>query len=354
MPRSRPQYLQRHTNRHGNSVWYFQRGDGPLIRIRGEFGTPEFQDAYEAAKRGEVVKQPSAGAGRSGSLQWLYERYRESEAWAKELSPATRRQRENIFEHVMAAGGSEPFKAFTRKNIEASKDKRRDTPAQARNFLDAMRGLFRWAKVNEHVDVDPTEGVSNPARSSKAPGFPAWTEDDVTSYESKWPEGTKERVWLHVLLYTGLRRGDAVLLGRQHVRNGVATLKTEKTGTEVAIPILPILAKTIAAGPCGDLAFICGDRKQPFTKESFGNVFSAAARAAGVKKSAHGIRKLGATRAAENGATVAELEALFGWEGGAMASLYTRTADRRRLSKSAGPKLAKAEEEVRPATEKAL
>jgi hypothetical protein len=36
---------------------------------------------------------------------------------------------------------------------------------------------------------------------------------------------------------------------------------------------------------------------------------------------------------AQNGATVAELEAIFGWHGGGMASLYTREADRVRLAK---------------------
>jgi hypothetical protein len=58
-----------------------------------------------------------------------------------------------------------------------------------------------------------------------------------------------------------------------------------------------------------------------------------------VRKSAHGVRKIGATRAAENGATVAELEAIFGWQGGGMASLYTRAADRARLAKVAMKKL---------------
>jgi len=58
-------------------------------------------------------------------------------------------------------------------------------------------------------------------------------------------------------------------------------------------------------------------------------------------KSAHGVRKIGATRAAENGATVSELEAIFGWQGGRMASLYTRAADRARLSKGAIGKLAR-------------
>jgi integrase len=214
------------------------------------------------------------------------------------------------------------------------------TPAQARNFLDAMRGLFRWALDAGHVRVDPTLGIGRPPRPKDNPGFPVWTEGDVARYEARWPMGTKERVWLDVLLYTGLRRGDAVQLGRQHVRDGVATLRTEKTGITVTIPILPALATTLAAGPCGELAFICGEAGRPFTKESFGNAFRDACRAAGVSKSAHGVRKIGATRAAENGATVAELEAIFGWQGGGMASLYTRAADRARLAKSAMPKMA--------------
>lgn len=97
--------------------------------------------------------------------------------------------------------------------------------------------------------------------------------------------------------------------------------------------------KILQAGPCADLAFICGENSGPFTKESFGNVFREACNAAGVAKSAPGVRKIGATRAGNNGATVAELEAIFGWQGGGMASLYTRAADRARLAKGAMAKL---------------
>jgi integrase len=121
------------------------------------------------------------------------------------------------------------------------------------------------------------------------------------------------------VIYTGLRRGDAVRLGRQHVRNGVATIKTEKTGTEVTLPILLVLARTLEAGPCGDLTFIAGEYGRPLTKESFGNLFRKACRDAGLhNRFAHGLRKAAATRAANAGATVAELEAIFGWQGGTM------------------------------------
>ena len=63
-------------------------------------------------------------------------------------------------------------------------------------------------------------------------------------------------------------------------------------------------------------------------------------RRAGIKKSAHGVRKISAARVAESGASEKELDALFGWDGGRMASLYTRKADRDRLAREAMEKMA--------------
>jgi integrase len=335
MPRPRPPHLHREQSRHRRVTWYVRRHHGPRIRIRAEFGTPEFEAEYRAALDGTPIKRTKQEA--VGTLQWLWERYRETTAWTA-LSVATRRQRENIMRHVLLQSGHEQAAAIKRQHVVAGRDRRARTPAQARNFLDAVRGLFRWALDAGHVKTDPTSGVKNPPRPKTA-GFPVWTEDDVDQYERRWPIGTKERVWLAVLLYTGLRRGDAVRLGRQHIRHGVATLRTEKTDVTVTIPILPVLDEVLKAGPCADLAFICGENGGPLTKESFGNVFRDACNAAGVTKSAHGVRKIGATRAANNGATVAELEAIFGWNGGRMASLYTRAADRARLAKGAMAKL---------------
>lgn len=337
MPRPRPLYLHRQVNRHGTPAWYIRRRGSPAIRIRGEYGTPEFTAAYEAAMAGKPAKKPHSAA--AGTLEWLWAQYRKTTFWA-ELRPATRRQRENIMLHVLEESGKVSAAAITTKHVAAGRDRRFGTPAQARNFLDCLRGLFRWAAEAKHVPADPTVGVRNPRRKD-GDGFPVWTEEEIDRYQARWPIGTKERVWIDVLLYTGLRRGDAVRLGRQHVRDGIASLRTEKSREKitVTIPILPVLAVTLAAGPTSDLAYICGEAGKPLTKETFGNKFRVACTAAGVSKSAHGLRKAGATRAAENGATVAELEAIFGWSGGAMASLYTRSADRKRLAEAAARKL---------------
>ena len=311
MPRIRPPHLHRETSRHGVTAWYVRVRKGPRIRLRAAYGTPEFDAEYRAAVDGAAAPAAMAAAGNK-SLAWLIARYRETSAWAA-LSLATRRQRENIFKHVIKSAGAKAFIAITKDHIAAGRDRRAATPAQARNFLDAMRGLFRWATEAGFRKDDPTLAVKNP-KKKKGPGFPIWTEEDAEAYERRWPIGTRQRVWFDVLCYTGGRRGDAVKIGKQHVRDGVATFRTEKSGetVTVTIPVLPVLARTLEAGPCGDLAFIVGAMGHPLTKESFGNDFSKAARQAGVRKSAHGVRKIAATRAANAGATVSELNAIFG------------------------------------------
>jgi integrase len=201
-----------------------------------------------------------------------------------------------------------------------------------------MRGLFRWALEREHVAIDPTAGVKAPRPRTE--GFHAWTEAEISQYEARWPLGTRERLAFGVLLYTGLRRGDAVRAGPAMVTGGLLTIKTEKTGRELVLPILAPLRQSLEAGPVGRETWIAGERGGPLTKESFGTWFKSACKGAGLAHcSAHGLRKAGATRAANGGATVAQLEAIFGWDGGGMASLYTKKADRERLAREAMSKL---------------
>jgi integrase len=341
MPRPRFPYLRKERTRHGAIAWYVRKGGGgPRIRIRGVYGSEEFMTAYHAAVAGEA-QRPSKEA--SGTLGWLIERYKDSGAWAR-LSAATQSQRRNIYKHVCKTAGKEPFTAITKKVIIAGRDRRKATPFAANDFLKAMRALFQWALDSDFIKSDPTEGVEG--LGHKTEGFHVWTDEEIARFEARWPIGTRERLALAILLYTGLRRGDAAMLGRQHVRDGVITFRTAKTGAMVTIPMLPELAEIIAATKTGDLAFIATPSGRPMTKESFGNWFKDACRAAGVPGTAHGLRKAGATRAANNGATEKELEAIFGWTGGRMASLYTRQADRVKLARSAIKKLVKPKDET--------
>jgi integrase len=272
------------------------------------------------------------------SLEWLVKRYMEVSAF-KDLSEATRKQRSNILKGVVDKAGKVAYRDISRSSIINGREDRADTPAQARNYLDAMRGLFRWAVDAEHINVDPTQGVKNPKRKP-GPGFEIWLDAEVAAYRERWPVGTRERVWLEVLIGVGARRGDAVIVGRQHVRDGMLSVETQKEGVWAFAPILPEMQEAIDAGPTGDLTFIVGKNGRNLTKETFGNMFRTACNAAGVKKSAHGLRKYAATRYAELGLSESELETIFGWvRGSAMAAHYSKTAERQRIAKGASEKI---------------
>ena len=271
-------------------------------------------------------------------LAGAIELYRQSSAW-RTLSTATRRQRDNIFRKVLETAGKERIASISQKAIFAGYERRAATPAAARNFLETMRGLMRWAVKADLIKSDPTHDAK--ASTVRSDGFPAWTDDDIATFQARWPIGTRERVAFDILLYTGLRRGDAVTLGRQHIKGGIARLTTEKTGEPVFISIEPEFAATLAAGPCGDLTFIRSEGGRPMAEELFGNWFRTACRAAGIRKSAHGLRKAGATRDANRGFTESELEAKYGWRGGQMASKYTWLMNRERLSVNAAERARK-------------
>jgi integrase len=334
-------HLERRVSRHGRVCWYVRRGHGLRTRLHAPIGTPEFEDEYLGALRGG----PSDHKGPTvGTLGWLWERYCDSSAWSC-LSKATQRQRENIMKHVLKAAGEAPLGEITRKVIVEGRERRKGTPSQANNFLKLMRGLFTWAIEAEYLKSNPAEAVK--AVKTKTASFRAWEEDDVEKFERRWPLGARERLALTVLLYTGLRRGDAARLGRQHIKNGRISVATEKTGTQVTIPLAPELVEAIKAVKLKGLTFVAQGNGQPLTKESFGNWFGETCKGAGLQGyNAHGLRKLAATRLAINGATVHELNAVFGWTGSKMALHYVVQADRARLGAGGAAKNKKPEAAV--------
>ena len=143
MPRPRPPHLHHERTRHGKFVWVVRIGKGPRTRLRAAYGTPEFDLEYNAALNG--ARPSNATTPSKASLQWLWDSYRETGAWTA-LALSTRRQRENIMLHVLKESATKPYAAIRAEHIQAWTDRRSNTPSASRNFLDTMKGLFRWAK----------------------------------------------------------------------------------------------------------------------------------------------------------------------------------------------------------------
>lgn len=325
MNRKLPLYVHKQQTRHGKWVFYFRMGKGKRIRLPSPSDS-SFKEAYRAALTGESIATPAVSAG---TLQWLWDKYtNESARWAG-YSDATRKQQRLIMDKVLANNANKALSLFTQDVIQAAVDRRHETPAMAANFMKVMRGLFSWAKKMRFVVADPTIDIDLP--EYKTSGFPAWTVDDVISYRQKHLVGTAQRLAMELMLLAGLRRSDVVRAGVQHISGKVLSMVTAKTGAKIAVELSDDLISMIHRTPRQGLNLIESSQGKPFARESFGNWFRDACTEAGVSKSAHGLRKLSATMAAEGGAATHQLLAQYGWTNISTAEVYTKGIDRQRL-----------------------
>jgi integrase len=195
--------------------------------------------------------------------------------------------------------------------------------------------MFSWALEDEHIAWNPARDV--PLTKTGSTGFHTWDVSEVEKFEQRHPVGTKARLALALLMWTGVRRSDVVLLGKQHVREGWLKFTQQKNRSRkpvtIEIPILADDALKVDASPTGDLTFLVSQRGRPFAVSAFGNWFRTRCDEAGLPQcSAHGLRKAGATIAAENGATEHQLISIFGWSTSKEAERYTKTAQRKKMA----------------------
>ena len=343
-------YVYEDVDRWGNVRLYFWRGRGyRKARIVERPGSEEFDHRYHELLRecdtGRLRVTPRDGPA-AGTFRWLCIEHFKSLAF-NQLDPRTQRVTrlivERMFLEPIARGATEvfgdcPVHRFGAAAVRILRDRRADKPEAANNRIRRLRRIFSWALDSgiAGVATNPARQVSllKPARQG---GFPCWTPADIERFEARHAIGTKARLALALLLYTGVRRSDLVLLGRQHLRAGRLRFLQQKgrkrSPITIDVPLLPILREIIEASETGDLAFLVTEHGQPFSAAGFTNWFRDRCNEAGLPNlSAHGLRKAGATRAAENGATAHQLMAIFGWRTIKQAEAYTRAAERAKLA----------------------
>jgi integrase len=326
-------------DRHGNVRVYFRRKGQRKIRLSETPGTDAFDQEYQRAFRGETRAAPAGGNGAAmpGTMRWLCQQYYGSAAF-QSLQPTTRKVRRQILDLICERAGRFQHSTMEPQHVAKLRDEKAAFPEAANARVKALRQLFAWAMTPEYcyASKNPARQVAY-LRSNNPDGFRAWSEEDVARYEVRHPLGTKARLALDLLLYTGVRRSDVVRLGPQMERNGHLVFTEAKGGTRISktheLPILPPLRRSIDASPIGHLVYLVTAFGRPHSVKAFGNWFHRRCREAGLEDglSAHGLRKLGAQRCVEAGATEHQLMALFGWTTTKQAAIYTRKANRARL-----------------------
>ena len=352
-----PKHCCWNIDRHGKRRVRFRK-HGFTTYLTGTPWSEEFMLQYAAALDGVKAQASNIGAGRTvaGSVGALVAAYIDPLSKSSPFKTGaleTQRTRRNILENFRTAYGHLPLfrtdssgrrtMLLTREHVQRIVNEKAATPFAQRNFLNTLHAMFKWAMGEGRIPDDPTLGVTR--QKAKSTGYKTWSEDHISSLEAKYAIGTKERLAVALILYTGLRRSDVVKIGRQHVHNCVLIIDQGKTeGGEEAhleIPVHPKLREIIDSTPMiGVKTFLVTYFGKPYMAAGFGNWFRELCDEAGCFDiSAHGGRKATARRLAEIGCSANQIAAITGHASLSEVQRYTKAADRKRMAQEAMKKL---------------
>lgn len=345
-------YVYEDVDRHGNVRIYFWRKGTKKVRLREPLGSPQFIARYHELLAGGMAPGTPDNSNRTvfGTWRWLCEEYMRSDGF-RGLDRTTQEKRRGILESTFIEpiypGAVErfndmPFVRMTAKCVRVLRDRKgRALPAAANLRIKNIGYVFAWAiKEDEIKDITSNPARDVPKLKGGPNGYHTWTPEEIDQFERRHPIGTTARLALAIFKYTGVRKSDAVRLGRQHARSGWFRFRAYKNRNrhpvDMAIPILPELQAIIDASPTGDLTYLVTGSGRPFSIKGFGNKFREWCDEAGLPHcSAHGVRKASACLAAEEGATSHQLQSMFGWKSIQEAERYTQAAQRKKMAAAA-------------------
>lgn len=333
----------------GRWRYYFRRRRGAKrIPLPGQPGEPEFMEAYMlACAETETTEPLKALPSARGSVDALCEAYYMRCTAFLVLRPSTRATYRNVLDNFRDTEddkgrkhGTKPAALLRSHHVQSMLTAKLKSggPHAANNLLSVMRLLFEFAITDNCVRTNPTAGVK-PIRA-RVKGFTDWPDEAIAAFEKRWPSGTRERLALCLLLYTGQRRGDMVRMGRQHRSGDNIRVTQNKTGVSLVIPMHARLVAEINASACKDqLTFLCTAFGRPFSAAGFGNWFRDVVDAVpdlkGSGLTAHGLRKAAARRLAEAGCSALQIAAITGHKTLKEVSRYTAAADQGRMARDA-------------------
>lgn len=348
---ARLRFIQRFKDRHGRVRLYLRRKGQKPVALPDE-KDPGFLAAYRSALAA-TASIPKVARVAPGSFEAVARGYLAS-AKFKQLGASTQAVYRRIIDDLCRKHGDKPAAMMQSSHIRRMMDAKAETPAAANHLLRTLRALMKHAIQEGIRPDDPTQGVDRLKEVGE--GAETWTEEDIAAFEARWPLGTRPRLALALLLYTGQRRSDVVRMGRQHVRDGVIEVRQVKTKTRLFIPLHPELAMAIAS-ETDRLTFLVTEAGKPFTPNGFYMRFKGWVEAAGLPagRSPHGLRKAAARRLAEGGCTAHQIAAITGHRTLAEVQRYTAAADQARMARDAVEHLGRpqiANESVKPARRK--
>jgi hypothetical protein len=331
-------YVSVFVDRHGKERFRFRQGKFSCYLPHPS--DKLYKAAYEAAKDRKPFKLTLRAD--PGTVDDALPRFYESLAFRRGGS-GWQNDRRRILEAFRAEYGRFELKHFEPhlidRILELKLEKRIVNKRKVGGSAAALRLreqlylFFKWAKKQKLVAANPVEDAETVQH--KPGGYYKWTEEDIARFRGHWELGTKARLAMELVLWTGARRKDAHNMAPP--KNGRIGSTASKTGKEMDVKVAPKLQAAIdAMSAIGIKTLLVTEYGKPFSVAGFGGWFKDRCRDAGLPQcSLHGLRKALARRAADLEISQQGIKALGQWSSDSEVAIYTAGANRRRLAELA-------------------
>ncbi len=340
-----PKYVSSFVDNRGKLRYRFRKS-GRSHYFEAHPKSPAGKLEYTAFLSGMPSESVARREVKPGSIDDLLTRYYGSTDFRGRAQDHSLAKRRAVLEAFRVKHGHRPAKTARYDKLDKyiaevsvpwinEKGKKHGGPFAAETARKLIRGLFKYAMKLEWRTDNPMDHIEY--RPKKTKGFHSWTEAEIDQYQAHWALGTKQRLALELILWTGKRRSDAIRLGPQHVKGDVLWGRDQKTDKEWEIPIAIQLRRAIDAMPKGNhLCFVPSERGRAYSAASFGNMFRQWCNDAGLPHcAAHGLRKAISRRLAEANVGNAGIKSITLHSRDDEVSIYTAAADQKRLAKDA-------------------
>lgn len=327
MPPKLPPHVRMVKNRVGRPYLYLQRGRGTSraekpIRLPDDPASPEFWAEYA-----RLMQLPASevSATSVGSLITAWQR---SPEWLG-MKPKTRTEWSRYCQRINDAWGDLAVKGIEPRHVLRLRDGYADRPAAANNMLRCLSSMLGWSVPRGWRPDNPCREIK-PLRGGE--GYAPWSWDVIKAAEA---ELRADLWWIVALaLYTGQRQGDVLKMRWDAIQGNMITVRQEKTGKRLAIPLHKDLRAVLATIPQRAVTIATSTEGRPWTKDGFKATWNKHRPAAIKGLVFHGLRKSAVVTLLECGCSDAEVAAITG-QSREMVEHYAKQVNQGKLAAAA-------------------
>jgi integrase/recombinase XerD len=236
-------------------------------------------------------------------------------------APTTLGKHKLLKSHALKFFGDVPLRSITVDDVSRFREGWNLAPLTTRNTIERLRAFFNFCVAREWIEKNPAKPFKLPAieEVEVKPYTPQELEAIQLALEEypNWgiyQTNTRERVkaFIAVLRWSGMRIGDAVQLSREKIADGKLTLRTEKNGKRVSVPMHPELATALRNIENGRFYFWSGNGKVSSAVSDWHRTIERLGRDLPFKVHAHRFRHTLAAELISAGVAIAQVATILG------------------------------------------